>query len=213
MRWLRSYQTGRACSHFTARVSSHILERMPERAHPPILALGRSEAAMLMKSRPGGIKIVISICGQSEPPLEIESIPHRLVLHFDDTELVDTTDPLSAHQAWIRRKWAAETGRELRAPNMEDAKAIVEFARQAKDTDGTVLCCCQAGISRSPAAALLCLAAWMGKGHEDTCIDELLRVRPSAMPLLSLVRFGDALLGFDGELVRCVLEARQLGCG
>lgn len=54
----------------------------------------------------------------------------------------------------------------------------------------------------------VCLATWMGEGRERESVEELLRVRPSAVPLMGLVRFGDEVLGREGRLVREVLDAR-----
>ncbi len=72
-----------------------------------------------------------------------------------------------------------------------------------------LLCHCQAGISRSPAAALLCLAAWTGPGRERDCVEQVMQIRPAAVPHMGLVNFGDALLGRQGELVKAVLEVRM----
>jgi predicted protein tyrosine phosphatase len=67
-----------------------------------------------------------------------------------------------------------------------------------------VLFTCAAGISRSPAAALICLAAWSAPGEEENCVRELRRVRPAAMPHRDLVRFGDEILGRGARLLRAL---------
>jgi predicted protein tyrosine phosphatase len=94
------------------------------------------------------------------------------------------------------------------APNMDDARAIIEFAHATRHVDGTVLFSCQGGVSRSAAAAMICLAAWTGKGREEYCAEMLLRVRPCASPNRSLIRFGDELLQRDGRLICAVRSAR-----
>ena len=180
--------------------------------HPPLLVLGYSEAAMVLR-QPGGraVKAVISIHGHHEFPVEVDAaaVPHRLVLRFDDVEAPDLTDTQNAHRTWVRQKWAGDVGRPLTPPTPADAGAIIDFARAVAGIQGTVLCQCQAGISRSPAAALICLATWTGKGQEPYCVEHLLRLRPPALPHPDLVRFADALLGRGGELIHELTNARS----
>lgn len=177
--------------------------------HPPILALGYSEAAMMLRTRAAQeVEALISIHGQHEHAVDAPGIAHRLVLRFDDVETVNLSDPARAYTAWARQKWAKEMGRPLTPPSAKDAKAIIEFAREIAELKGAVLCQCQAGVSRSPAAALLCLATWTGGGQEEYCMRQLLRARPCAAPLLDLMSFGDDLLGRGGKLVDAVRRAR-----
>ena len=75
------------------------------------------------------------------------------------------------------------------------------------DMDGTLLCQCQGGISRSSAAALLCLATWTGPGREEYCIERLRAVRPSVLPHRNLVAFGDEFLGRKGKLLATLRHA------
>ena len=97
----------------------------------------------------------------------------------------------------------------MKPPTIDDAKAIIEFASSLADVSGTVLCQCQGGVSRSGAAALLCLATWTSGGDERYCMGELLRVRPCAAPLRGLVAFGDTLLGRGGKLVEALANRHQ----
>ncbi len=55
-------------------------------------------------------------------------------------------------------------------------------------------------MSRAPAAALICLAAWGGPGTEAACVEEVLRLRRGAVPHAGLVRLADQLLGRGGRL-------------
>lgn len=128
--------------------------------HPSLLVLGYSESAMLLAS-PSAPRItaVISIHGAREHAVDVPTASHRLTLRFDDTEFIDWTDPTRAEAAWARHKWSKEMGRPLMPPTINDARAIIDFAHSVAAIDGTILCQCQAGISRSPAASLLCLAA------------------------------------------------------
>jgi predicted protein tyrosine phosphatase len=80
-------------------------------------------------------------------------------------------------------------GRPMSPPTIEDARAIIDFADSIRDLKGTVLCQCQGGISRSPAAALLCLATWTQKGEEEYCMRTLRQIAPAAVPHRGLIRW------------------------
>jgi predicted protein tyrosine phosphatase len=110
----------------------------------------------------------------------------------------------------VRQRRAAEIGLTIQPPTIEHARQIIEFARDVHATAETVLFQCGAGISRSSAAALICLALWTQEGAEDDCVRELLRVRPAARPLRSLIVFGDHLLGRDGRLISATRRAMQV---
>jgi predicted protein tyrosine phosphatase len=172
--------------------------------HPTILALGYSEAAMLLRDPAGShVEAIIAIRGSHEHAIEA-AVAHRLELEFDDVDEPNQDDPVARLRAHAREKWAREIGRPQTPPTREHAAAIIEFARQTKDLRGTVLCHCSAGVSRSTAAALLCLAVWKGEGRERECVGELLRAMPCAAPHRDLVRWGDELLGRRGRLVEAV---------
>lgn len=173
-----------------------------------MLALGFSEAAMLLRN-PGSVRVdaIISIAGQREHHVDVGTVPHKLLLRFDDTEAPDPNDPLSEARLSYRRREAAAVGLDLSPPTRDDAERIVEFADLITGMDGSLLCHCQAGVSRSPAAALLCLAAWTGPGNESFCLQHLLQVRPCAMPHADLIRFGDEILRRDGALVEALRKS------
>jgi predicted protein tyrosine phosphatase len=180
-------------------------------SYPPILMLGYSEAAMLMRQPLGAqVQAIISIHGLHEYAVEAPGLSQRLTLRFDDVDVPDPNDPIGMYRSWVQRKWAAEIGRPVTAPSREDAGAIIDFARSIRDMQGTLLCQCQAGISRSPAAALLCLAAWIGAGRERDCVEQIKRIRPASAPHMGLIAFGDALLRRQGELVKAVLDQRRV---
>jgi predicted protein tyrosine phosphatase len=126
---------------------------------------------------------VITIHCQREYPLDVpvEGV-RRLALEFDDTEAPSTSDPIHAAQVRLRQRQAAEVGLRLCPPTVDDAKSIIDFAISMREAGGVLLCHCQAGISRSPAAALICLAAWTGPGHERDCVSYVLKIRPAATP-------------------------------
>ncbi len=177
--------------------------------HPPLLILGYSEAGMLLR-KPGAVDVraIISIHGQREYAVETGGVPHRLVLRFDDTEAPSTTDPIHAARVRLRQREAAKVGLTLTPPTIDHARSIIDFARSVAELDGTLLCQCQGGVSRSSAAALLCLAAWTGPGQEHYCVERLLAARDCAVPHRDLVAFGDDLLHREGELTRAMDRVR-----
>lgn len=177
---------------------------------PPglVYILGYSEASMLLKQpEAGAITSVITIRGQREFAVEAPHIKHRLALEFDDTEAPSETDPLHASRIRLRQRQAESIGLRPTPPTREHARAIINFAESIREKKGALLCQCFGGISRSPAAALLCLSVWAGPGSEGACVEQVLSVRPAALPHADLVAFGDALLDRGGRLVEA-LEAR-----
>ena len=147
---------------------------------------------------------VISIHGRREFGVEA-GVPHRLDLSFDDVEVPDPGDVLALHRAASRRRWAERNGLAETPPTAADAAAVVAFARGLRDAvGGAVLCHCGGGMSRAPAAALICLAAWNPPGTEAECVREVLRLRRGAVPHPGLVRFADELLGRGGRLAGAV---------
>ena len=181
--------------------------------HPRLIVLGYSEASMLLRGEAArDVKAVLAIVGNREFAVEApDAIAHRLLLAFDDVSLGDPNDPVLAIQAVAHRKWNEQVGRPQAPPTSEHVRAIVEFAERVRGIDGAVLCHCMAGVSRSTAAGLLCLAAWTGPGNEEYCVRELMRVRPCAIPHRDLVRFGDELLGRDGRLMRALTSTASHG--
>ncbi len=169
--------------------------------HSSILTFGFSEAAMFLRKPEGAnIQAIISIHGPNEYGVEAQ-VPHRLDLNFDDIDAdPDPADIIAVYHAIVRKRENAENGRELRPPTVEDAAKITEFAESIKDLQGMVLCHCAGGISRSPAAAILCLAVWTGPGNEDYCVNYVRQRRTCAIPHCDVVRFGDQLLGREGRL-------------
>lgn len=173
--------------------------------HPVIHILGYSEAAMLLKQPEGAnITKLITIRGQREFAVDARHIIHRLSLEFDDTEAPRPGDMLHASRLRLRQREAESFGLRLTPPTKEHAEAIIDFAESIRDANGAMLCQCFAGISRSSAAALLCLAAWTEPGRERECVELVRAVRQAATPHPDLVRFGDELLNREGRLVDAV---------
>jgi len=170
--------------------------------HPHVLPLGYSEAAMFLRSSEAGrVVAIISIHGTNECGVE-STVSPRLDLNFDDAASPDSTDMIASYHARMRLQALAADGRLMRPPTISDAKAIIQFAHDIKDLEGILLCHCSGGVSRATAAALLCLATWAGPGLEGACVEEIFRQRTIASPHPDLIRFGDALLGRNGQLMQ-----------
>ena len=185
--------------------------------HPTLVVLGYSEAAMFLRAKPRpNVTAIISIHGRREYGVEAE-VMHRLDLTFDDVEVVAPGDVVALQRAFSRRRWAEENGLTEVAPAATDAASIIQFAEGVRETEGVLLCHCGGGMSRAPAAALICLALWKGAGTEAECVREVLAIRRGAVPHAGLVRFADELLGRDGALVGALAsvarEARPAGAG
>ena len=170
--------------------------------HPDVLILGYSQAAMFLQQREAAnLCGIIAIAGQREHAVETDGVGHKLILNFDDTETPPADDLLAQARLSLRRRQASEFGLILSPPTMDDARAIIKLANELKDAEGTLLCHCHAGISRSPAAALICLTVWGGPGSEKKCVAQVRAARPAAVPHLGLIRFADEALERRGKLI------------
>jgi len=83
-----------------------------------------------------------------------------------------------------------------------DIKRIIQLATQLKSFSGKVLIHCEAGVSRSTAAALIIYSCWLGKGHELEAMERVIAQRPYAIPNRRMVKLADELLRLDGRLIQ-----------
>ena len=175
---------------------------------PSLVILGYSEAAMFLRREPAPpLAGVISIHGRLEYGVEtLTPAPPRLDLTFDDVEVPEPGDAFALQRALGRRRWAEQNGLSEVPPTSDDAAALIDFARSLTGADGTLLCHCGGGMSRAPAAALICLAAWKGPGTEAECVETVRRLRRGAVPHVGLIRFADTLLDRDRRLVGALLH-------
>jgi predicted protein tyrosine phosphatase len=177
------------------------------KAHPRVLILGFSEAGMLLNRSQSDVAAAIAIQGFREPAIDVSRIARRLMLRFDDVDVVDRSDPLAIARMQLRQRFAGGSDEILQPPTPQDAQAIIEFAQSLGELNGTLLCQCHGGISRSSAAALLCLATWTPPGNEAYCVEYVRSARSGAAPHPDVVAFGDELLGRKGRLNEALQEA------
>ncbi|RPJ75675.1 MAG: hypothetical protein EHM24_03825 [Acidobacteria bacterium] len=83
----------------------------------------------------------------------------------------------------------------------EDVQQIIRLAESLRLNTGKVLIHCEAGVSRSPAAALIMYACWLGPGHEREAMARVLMQRPVAVPNRRMVALADRLLALRGRLL------------
>jgi predicted protein tyrosine phosphatase len=164
---------------------------------------------MFLRGAPSpNVEAIIAIHGQREFGVEA-GVSHRLDLNFDDVDIPDTRDVIALQRAMSRRRYGEQNGLIETAPTSTDAAAIIEFAESLRGVEGILLCHCGAGISRAPAAALICLSVWRGVGTENECVAEILRLRRGAIPHAGLVSFADRLLSRNNRLVEAIAAAQR----
>ena len=87
-----------------------------------------------------------------------------------------------------------------------DIQQIITLARELRSITGRVLIHCEAGVSRSSAAALIIYACWLGPGRELEAMERVLAQRPIAIPNRRMVALADRLLGRNGRLTSVLDE-------
>ncbi|HKY26970.1 MAG TPA: hypothetical protein VJM12_03405 [Pyrinomonadaceae bacterium] len=84
----------------------------------------------------------------------------------------------------------------------DDVLRIVQLAEQLRSESGSLLIHCEAGVSRSTAAALIMYACWLGQGHEGEAMRSVIAQRPYAIPNRRMVALADRLLALNGRLLQ-----------
>lgn len=153
---------------------------------PPLVVevLGREEAGELLSSDAcEEFCFVVSIAESRDPlPRGFDRARATLRLLFADSE------------------------DERTGPSEEHVAELIEEAKRLAGSGGRVLAHCEAGISRSAAAAVVIYAVALGEGSEREAVARVLGQRPFAQPNLRLIELADRLLGREGRLVDAVLE-------
>jgi predicted protein tyrosine phosphatase len=85
-----------------------------------------------------------------------------------------------------------------------DVRRIIQLAESLRPDTGKVLIHCEAGVSRSPAAALIMYACWLGPGREQEAMRRVLAQRPVAVPNRRMVELADRLLALGGRLLEAL---------
>jgi HEAT repeat protein/predicted protein tyrosine phosphatase len=155
---------------------------------PKILIVSEAEANEYILDRQSArqLKYMISIAspGVTEPR-SFDRIPNRLRMAFHDIE-TPVNDP------------------DRILPTLEDVAKAIDFALQISSPEGSLLVCCQEGISRSTAMALTVCAAILGRGKEREAWAIVLDARPQARPNRWIVELADEALARNGKLVAAI---------
>ena len=118
----------------------------------------------------------------------------------------DSRDELPAGYDNVPRKLrllVADVVTELGATE-EDILRIIRLAEGLCSDTGRVLIHCEAGVSRSSAAALIMYADWLGPGREQEAMERVLSQRPAAIPNRRMIELADKLLDRGGRLVEAL---------
>jgi predicted protein tyrosine phosphatase len=155
---------------------------------PTIVVLPRHKASkyLMSESRRRLVTCVVSIGEPGEKvPAGYGRVPRRLRLEFADIDWEGAGQlPATAH----------------------DIRRLIEFAGVVRAAGGTTLVHCEAGISRSTAAAYILHAVLLGTGQEREALQATLAAVPDGRPNRWMVRLADEALGSDGRLVQALEE-------
>lgn len=94
-----------------------------------------------------------------------------------------------------------------RGASQSDVERLIEAARQlSRRRVGRVVAHCEAGISRSSAAAVIIYTVLLGPGKEREAVARVLEQRPIARPNRRMMAIADRLLERNGALVTALEE-------
>ena len=134
---------------------------------------------------------------------DILSSPHRCAEVTYLLSIGDVQDELPRGYENVNRKvrlLVADVITEFGATE-QDIQQIITLAQELSTVTGRILIHCEAGVSRSTAAALIMHAYWLGPGRERDAMARVLAQRPIAIPNSRMVELADRLLGREGRLV------------
>jgi predicted protein tyrosine phosphatase len=153
---------------------------MPEELLIEVYSREEAGAILSSASERADVCFLISI-GEphDQPPAGYANVRDKLRLLF-----ADTTD---------------ESG-----PTEEDIRSLIRIARALKGRSGRVLAHCQAGISRSAAAAVIVYVVMLGAGNEEEAVARVMKQREIASPNRRMIAIADRLLELDGRLIAAV---------
>lgn len=146
----------------------------PSKLAERVLIKSRTEAGRILSSpsRRSEIASLLSIGTPTEPPpAGFRFVAHKLRLMFAD-------------------EFTAERG----GPTLMDIERLVAFSRTIQLYVGYLLVHCQAGISRSSAAAMVALRVLCGPGSEFDLAQHLRLTRPECRPNPLMLRLADQVL-------------------
>lgn len=143
-----------------------------------ILVCDRTKVSR-MTSKHGVTHVLSLLDPRKRPFLHPTTNPYTnwLLLHFEDN--------LTAEEHNSPQRWHVER--------------FLDWGKKLPD-DAVLLVHCEAGVSRSTAAALALLVQFHGVDKIDECVQLLLDVRPFACPNCLISQMADDILGCGGKL-------------
>ncbi|GAT31565.1 predicted protein tyrosine phosphatase [Terrimicrobium sacchariphilum] len=131
--------------------------------------------------------------GEKDPSIPPPSVEKDLSLAFSDLDDIEVTLPRF---------------KRYQPPEREHIEELVGFGREMSDlSEWGLLLNCEAGISRSPAAAIIILTA---AGYRpQTAFGLVRRVQPEMLPNRRMLRLSDEVLDTGGALHRMAEIHRQ----
>jgi len=142
----------------------------------------------------------IFVCQRSSVARKTSQIGATHVLSLLDPGKRPFLHPNTNRKNWLLMNFEDNlTEKEPNSPTRDHVARILEWGR-ALPNDAIVLVHCEAGVSRSTAAALALLVQHYGRDKIDHCVQLLLDVRPHACPNPLITLFADEQLECDGEL-------------
>lgn len=157
-------------------------------------------------------EMIIEITSRSEAG-HILCSPRRCAEISWLVSIDEPQDRLPAGYRNVRRKLRllfADVESEESGPTETDVKRLIRLADTLKFTGGKGLIHCEAGISRSAAAALIMYSYWLGPGKEREAMAKVITQRPTARPNRRMVTLADKVLERGGSLVE-VLAEKNIG--
>ena len=148
------------------------------------------------------VELTIEVASRPEAG-DILSSPHCCAEVTYLVSIGEAHDDLPAGYHNIHRKLrllVADVVTELGATE-GDVWQIIRLAEGLRSGGGKVLIHCEAGVSRSCAAALIMYACWLGPGREGEAMERVLSQRPIAVPNRRMVEIADKLLDRKGRLL------------
>lgn len=155
---------------------------------PEIMITSRRSAEdIFKKSGHDGVRHVVSIgdVGSKTPFGYHEILARKMRIEFDDI----------SNDAGVKAGYVL--------PSIDDVAKILVFVR---GIDDKALFHCEAGVSRSTAAAVLFVASKIPAGSERAACDLVKAVQPYANPNRKMIEHGDKILRRNGLLMMAVNE-------
>ena len=173
-----------------------------------IVILSRKEAVdmLAVPSYNDKVGAVVSICSpnQSHPKEVSEAKKDKVVLElkFDDID--------SQIKKLIEKGMVLRGVKDAVLPSKKHVQTIIDHAEEILETDKIIICHCQAGISRSAAAAYVLKCLDLGKGKEEEALLELLRNRGGISPNDLMIDIAQEILGEEWDLKTPIENLNEL---